>query len=140
MIQGLRRALATVARSVYWSEDDGRLVVTAWGASGESAKQFGDKHGLSARRLLWWSRRLGEPTVTPPPVRANTVRANTVRANTVRANTVRANTVELVPIGLIQRDDRDEPIEIAVGAFTIRVPRRVDPDALRVVVGVLRSC
>lgn len=120
MTQDLRRALAAVARSVYWSEDDGRLAVTAWRESGESAKQFGDKHGLSARRLQWWSRRLGEPTVTPPPARANTV--------------------ELVPIELIQRDDRDEPIEIAVGAFTIRVPRRVDPDALRVVVGVLRSC
>lgn len=117
--------MATVARSVYWSEDDGRLAVTAWRASGESAKQFGDKHGLSARRLQWWSRRLGEPTVTPP---------------SVRANTVRANTVELVPIGLIQRDDRADPIEIAIGVFTICVPRRVDPDALGVVVGVLRSC
>jgi hypothetical protein len=120
MTQDLRRALATVARSVYWSEDDGRLAVTAWRDSGESAKQFGDQHGLSARRLQWWSRRLGEPTITPHPARANTV--------------------ELVPIGLIQRDDRGEPIEITVGAFTIRVPRRVDPDALRVVVGVLRSC
>jgi hypothetical protein len=120
MTQDLRRALAAAARSIYWHEDDGRLAVTAWRESGESAKQFGDKHGLSARRLQWWSRRLGEPAVTPP-----------------RAH---PNTVELVPIGLIQRDDRDEPIEIVVGSFTIRVPRRVDPDALRVVVGVLRSC
>ena len=120
MTQELRRELATVARSVYWSETEGRIAVAAWRASGEGAKQFGAKHGLSARRLQWWGRRLGEST--PALTSAG------------------ASAVELVPIGVIQRDGCDEPIEIVVGVFKIRVPHHVDRDTLRTVVEVLRSC
>lgn len=60
MMEELRRELAAVARSVYWSETEGRLAVTAWIESGESAKEFCEKYGLSARRLEWWKRRLGD--------------------------------------------------------------------------------
>ena len=62
MTRELRRELATVAKSVYWSEAEGRIAVAAWRASGESATQFGDKHGLTRgflerwRKLLNWSR------------------------------------------------------------------------------------
>jgi hypothetical protein len=120
MMEELRRELAAAARSVYWSETEGRLAVTAWIESGESATEFGEKHGLSARRLQWWKRRLGAVTTTASPRWTNTV--------------------ELVPIRVIPGDDRDERIEIVVGMFRIRIPNGVNQDALRTVVEVLRAC
>ena len=116
MTQEQRRELATVARSAYWSEAEGQLVVAAWRASGETAVRFGEKHGLSARRLRWWERRLGKVATHEA-------------------------TIELVPIGVVERDDdRDAAIEVAVSEFTIRVRRGADKDTLRTVVEVLRSC
>jgi hypothetical protein len=44
--------------SSYWSEDEGRRAVEAWRRSGESATAFARRHGLRARRLVWWSKRL----------------------------------------------------------------------------------
>ena len=35
MMEEPRRELAVIARSVYWSETEGRLAVTAWTESGE---------------------------------------------------------------------------------------------------------
>ena len=122
MTQEQRRELAAVAKSDYWSEAEGRLAVAAWRASGESAVRFGEHHGLSARRLRWWGLRLGK-IATLAPTKASA-----------------SSAVELVPIRVIQRDDRDEPIEIAVGEFKIRVRRGADPATLRTVVEVLRSC
>ena len=118
MTQGTRRELTAIAQSAYWTETEGRIAVAAWRASGETAGRFGEQHGLSARRLRWWGQRLGQ-SATRAPLGA---------------------TVELVPIGVIQRDVRDEPIEITVGEFRVAVRRGVDPEALRMVVEVLRSC
>lgn len=116
MTQG-RRELTTIAQSEYWTETEGRIAVAAWRASGETAARFGEQHGLSARRLRWWDHRLGKTATT--------------------ASTM----IELVPIGVLHpENDRAEPIEIMVGEFKIRVPRGVDPDTLRTVVEVLRSC
>jgi hypothetical protein len=121
MRQDRRRELTTVAESKYWTEAEGRIAVTAWRASSETAAQFGEQHGLAPRRLRWWDRRLGKTATL--------------------ASTTDHRTVELVPIGLIQREsDRDAEIEIAVGEFKIRVRRGADREALRTVVEVLRSC
>ena len=48
--------------------------------------------------------------------------------------------MELVPIRVIPGDERDERIEIIVGIFRVRIPTRVDEDASRTVVEVLRAC
>lgn len=48
--------------SSYWSEDEGRRVVDAWQRSGESAAAFSRRHGLQARRLVYWSKRLANPS------------------------------------------------------------------------------
>jgi hypothetical protein len=44
--------------SKYWSEAEGRAVVDAWRRSGESAPEFARRHGLRAKRLKYWSKRL----------------------------------------------------------------------------------
>ena len=44
--------------SNYWSEDEGRRVVEAWRRSGENATAFAFRHGLRAKRLVYWSKRL----------------------------------------------------------------------------------
>lgn len=44
--------------SSYWSEDEGRQVVEAWRQSGENATAFARRHGLRAKRLVYWSKRL----------------------------------------------------------------------------------
>lgn len=48
--------------SSYWSEDEGRRVVEAWQRSGETAVAFSRRHGLQARRLVYWSKRLANPS------------------------------------------------------------------------------
>ena len=44
--------------SSYWSEDEGRRAVEAWRRSGETASAFARQHGIRAKRLVWWSKRL----------------------------------------------------------------------------------
>ena len=44
--------------SSYWSENEGRQVVEAWRRSGENATAFARRHGLRAKRLIYWSQRL----------------------------------------------------------------------------------
>ena len=44
--------------SSYWSEDEGRQVVEAWRRSGENATAFSRRHGLQAKRLVYWTKRL----------------------------------------------------------------------------------
>ena len=51
--------------SNYWSEDEGRRVVEAWRESGENATAFSRRHGLRAKRLAYWSKRLGVNASAP---------------------------------------------------------------------------
>ena len=53
--------------SSYWSEAEGRRVVEAWRASGENATAFARRHGLRARRLVYWSKRLAATASRPAP-------------------------------------------------------------------------
>ena len=44
--------------SKYWSEDEGRRVVEAWRRSGENPTVFARRHGLNAKRIVYWNKRL----------------------------------------------------------------------------------
>jgi transposase-like protein len=70
------RVLPTPSR--YWSEKEGRAVVEAWRQSGELATVFARRHGLHAKRLAYWNRRLSqvEPAPTLSLVRATLVSAD----------------------------------------------------------------
>jgi hypothetical protein len=60
MAKGWSLAMRTASRKGYWRERDARLVVEAWRASGRSLEEFATAHGLVARRLSRWARRLDE--------------------------------------------------------------------------------
>jgi len=51
--------------SSYWSEDEGRRVVETWRQSGENVTAFARRHGLHAKRLVCWSKRLARSTSAP---------------------------------------------------------------------------
>ena len=55
--------------SNYWSEDEGRRVVEEWRRSGETSTAFAREHGLRAKRLVYWTKRLA----TSSPARAPTL-------------------------------------------------------------------
>jgi hypothetical protein len=43
-----------------WTETDARVVLDQWRQSGDSLAEFARKRGVSAARLYWWRKRLGE--------------------------------------------------------------------------------
>jgi hypothetical protein len=57
----------------YWSDTEGRRAVEAWRRSGESAAAFGRRHGVRAKRLVWWSKRLPAPSTIVSLVPATVV-------------------------------------------------------------------
>jgi hypothetical protein len=71
-------------RSNYWSEDEGRRVVEAWRQSGENATAFARRHGLRARRLVYWSKRL-ETNANVPAATVSFVPAAVVASDEVVA-------------------------------------------------------
>jgi transposase-like protein len=62
MAKGEVPGIRTAARKRYWSERDAGLVVDAWRASGESVRGFARAHGIGARRLWRWAKRLRQPS------------------------------------------------------------------------------
>jgi len=56
--QTTARALAELRGSRRWSEEEGRFVVEAWEASGESVPSFAQRAGLIPQRVYWWKERL----------------------------------------------------------------------------------
>ncbi|MBE2253382.1 MAG: hypothetical protein IAE78_27885 [Myxococcus sp.] len=69
-----------------WTADEAREALKAWKASGRSRSAFARRAGVSAQRLSWWERRLGDwrdtgpaglklvPVVTTPLVGRDEVR------------------------------------------------------------------
>ncbi len=53
------RWLAELRGSRPWTEAEGRRVIAAWEASGESVAAFARRVGLVPQRMYWWRERLG---------------------------------------------------------------------------------
>jgi len=51
-------SLMSLRGSRRWTEEEGRRVVEAWQASGESVLSFARRSGLLPQRVYWWVRRL----------------------------------------------------------------------------------
>jgi hypothetical protein len=45
-------------RSAYWRDEDARVVLDVWSASGQSVAAFAHEHGLQRARLHRWKQRL----------------------------------------------------------------------------------
>ena len=59
-----------VAASSYWGEEDARVIVAAWQASGETLSAFARRYHVDRRRVARWAGRLEAST----PVRFHSVR------------------------------------------------------------------
>jgi hypothetical protein len=53
------QVVTEVAGRSYWQESQARVMVEAWHGSGETITAFAARHGVEARRLGRWVRRLG---------------------------------------------------------------------------------
>ena len=100
--------------SNYWSEDEGRRVVEAWRRSGENATAFARRHGLRAKRLEYWSKRLGAN------VSASAAKVSFVPAAVVGSDEVVA--VIRVPGGIAIELAGATPAQIAAVATALARP------------------
>jgi hypothetical protein len=57
--QTAAKALSELRGRRRWSEEEGRFVIDAWEASGDSVPTFARRAGLFPQRVYWWKERLG---------------------------------------------------------------------------------
>lgn len=124
MARGWSPAMRMASRKGYWRERDARLVVEAWRASGRSIEDFAVAHGLGARRLSRWARRLGAPRARTPEPSAKPAPMK----------------LHFHPVELVggERSLRDAAIEIVLGGeWRVRVPSGFGAEDLERVLHVL---
>jgi len=78
------REVREVAGRAYWHEDEARVVVAAWRASGEGLVEFARRHGVDRRRVGRWAQRLAEPE----PVRFHPVRVREEEASPAQGGAI----------------------------------------------------
>jgi hypothetical protein len=100
--------------------------VERWRDSGLSAKQYAAEIGVDVSRLRHWGWRLGKrKTIADPPVPPATAISD-------------LQFVEVPPAASASVSEA-EPIEIvAASGLRVRVPRRFDIDALRLILQAIR--
>jgi transposase-like protein len=52
------RDIRQLAEKKTWTEEDGRKIVAAWRASGQTIAAFSKTHGIGNGRLRWWRDRV----------------------------------------------------------------------------------
>ncbi|MGH7500216.1 MAG: IS66 family insertion sequence element accessory protein TnpA [Longimicrobiales bacterium] len=52
--------VARITERGYWSEEEARVVLEVWQESGETMASFARRHGVQAKRVARWVRRLQE--------------------------------------------------------------------------------
>jgi transposase len=96
--------------------------VRQWKRSGLTAQEFGRRHGVSQRTLLWWSSMLGRAT----------------RAGRESTSLVPLEVRVAAPAPVALRPaSRGGPIEIAVGASLVRVEVGTDVEYVGALVAQL---
>jgi transposase-like protein len=61
-----RTEVARITERGYWSEEDARVVAEAWQESGETTASFARRHGVHAKRVARWVKRLQETEERAP--------------------------------------------------------------------------
>lgn len=100
------KALSELCGRRPWSEDEGRQVVAAWEASGDSVASFARRAGLVAQRVYWWKERLGRsgtgeraltaaPAFLPVSVRAEAVRLGNAAVTVTTSDGLRIEVADL---------------------------------------------
>jgi hypothetical protein len=98
-------------KSSYWSEAEGRRVVEAWRRSGETATAFARRHGLRAKRLVYWSERLAAAEEAP--------RVSSVPAAVISTDEAVLAAAIHVPGGVTIELARATPAQIAAVAAAV---------------------
>jgi hypothetical protein len=107
-----------------WSE-----LVSAWGASGQSAGSFAERQGVSEASLRWWKGELARRNRREPPRRSpgpGRNRAHVALAKVVREGEQAPSSTEPTP-----------PVVIAIGPARILVEHDFDARLLRAIVHAL---
>jgi hypothetical protein len=102
--QKAARELSELRGPRRWSEEEGRLVIEAWEASGESVPVFARRVRLFPQRVYWWKERLG-------------------RADAASTTTSTVLTSTFVP--MMVRDEAAAPLGAASAAVTVVVSPEV---------------
>ena len=108
-----------------WSE-----LVSAWEASGQTARSFAEQHGVSEASLRWWKGELARRNRREPSRRSPGPGRN--RAHVVLAKVVREG--EEVPSST---EPISPPVVIAIGPARILVEHDFDARLLRAIVHAL---
>jgi hypothetical protein len=102
--------------------------VRAWKASGLSCAQFAGRAGIHAGTLSWWRWKLAaEQSGRAAPGRER------------RRAQAPVSFVELAPEPNRAPEPKGEPIELAIGGVTLRVPARFEAQTLARVLDVLEA-
>lgn len=115
-------AVRTALRKRYWRERDAGLVVEAWRTSGQGLESFARAHGIGARRVSRWARRLGG------------------EARSVDAAPSSSRTLHFHPVELVRSNRRvgDAAIEVVLAdGWRVRVPAGFAAEDLERVLHVL---
>ena len=114
----------------YWREEQARVVLEAWAASGQSMAAFARRHGLAVKRLRWWKRWL-MPTTTSAHDEGDALDGTFVPVRVVGDEVA---TEPVVDVGAAER------LEVVVrGGRVIRVPDGFEPRTLARVVQTLEA-
>ena len=100
------KALAELRGRQRWSEEQGRGVVEAWEARGESIPTFARRAGLVPQRVYWWKERLGHgrgrasavpaaPAFVPMTVRSAPVALVNAAVTVIASDGLRIEVAEL---------------------------------------------
>jgi hypothetical protein len=111
----MKASLARIAALGYWGEEDARAVVGAWQRSGQTIAAFARSHGVRAKRLARWARRL---------------------------HAEEPEGVSFYPVLVVSRQSGSRGksrIELVRGAWRVRVARGFAAEDLRQVLDVLEA-
>jgi hypothetical protein len=113
-----------------WAE-----VVSAWEASGRSARSFADEHGVTEGSLRWWKGELARRARREPARRSPGPGRKQSRSRAVTLARVVREGEQLPPAAASAKP----PVVIVVGEARILVEQDFDADVLRAVVHALSA-
>lgn len=136
----MARDVERVVRRPYWRAAEARVIVDAWRRSGESQRAFAVRHGLDAKRVGRWARRLrGQPARTPPRRSSGGSRGTLMRFHPVQLREPVARAA-VGALGSTPPAEAGPPIDVVLrDGRVVRVRRGFAPEDLHQVLMVLEA-
>jgi transposase len=106
--------------------------IRRWAASGLTAREFAQKHGLRAGTLTWWRWRLGREGGE------HDVQSSVVRAMSPGSHGRAGGLAGIIELRPTSSPDRPVEIELACGR-RLRVPAEFEDDVVRRLLAILEA-